>query len=84
MMRIEEEEDNMAASSSQSPPDAANAAANAVGKGGRKGKGKSKDRREQYVRSILQTKDAQKVTNVLVLTPRRPGSILDAVLLVMT
>ena len=33
---------NMAASSSHSPPDAANAAANAVGKGGKKGKGKSK------------------------------------------
>ena len=34
---------NMAASSSQSPPNADNAAANAVGKGGRKGKGKTKD-----------------------------------------
>ena len=33
---------NMAASSSQSPPDAANAAANAVGKGGKKAKGKAK------------------------------------------
>ena len=34
---------NVVASSSHSPPDAANAAASAVGKGGRKGKGKSKD-----------------------------------------
>ena len=42
---MEDDEDrrgqaNMAASSSQLPPDAANAASNAVGKGGKKAKGK--------------------------------------------
>ena len=45
---------NMAASSSQSPPDAAHAAANAVGKGGRKGKGKSKDGGKGEKRTVCQ------------------------------
>ena len=45
---------NMAASSSNSPPDAANAAANAVGKGGRKGKGKSKDGGKGEKRTVCQ------------------------------
>ena len=58
---VEDDEDrrrrgqaNMAASSSHSPPDAANAAANAVGKGGRKGKGKSKDGGKGEKRTVCQ------------------------------
>ena len=43
-----------------------------------------KERRGQYVRSTSQTKAVQKVTNVLMLTPGRLGSVLDVVLLVMT
>ena len=45
---------NMAASSSHSPPDAANAAANAVGKGGKKGKGKSKSGGKGEKRTVCQ------------------------------
>ena len=45
---------NLAASSSQSPPDAANAAANAVGKGGKKGKGKSKGGGKGEKRTVCQ------------------------------
>ena len=44
----------MAASSSQSPPDAANAAANAVGKGGKKGKGKPKSGGKGEKRTVCQ------------------------------
>ena len=70
---------NMAASSSHSPSDAANAAANAVGKGGKKGKGslrvEEKERRGQYVRSISQIKDVLKETNVLMLTPERQANV---------
>ena len=43
-----------------------------------------KERRGQYVRSISQIKDAQKVINVLMLTPERQENVQDAVLLVMT
>ena len=45
---------NMAASSSHSPPDAANFAANAVGKGGKKGKGKSKNGGKGERRTVCQ------------------------------
>ena len=43
-----------------------------------------KERRGQCVRSILQTKDVQKVTNVLTLTPGRLENVSDVVLQVMT
>ena len=43
-----------------------------------------KERRELCVKSISQTKDVQKVTNVLMLTPGRLGNVLDVVLLDMT
>ena len=45
---------NLAASSSNSPFDAANAAANSVGKGGRKGKGKPKDGGKGEKRTVCQ------------------------------
>ena len=81
MMRIEEEEDKSIwpASSSNSPPGVADAAANAVGKGGKKGKGKTKsggkERRGQYVRSISQTKGVLKEISVLMLTPERQVNV---------
>ena len=45
---------NMATSSSHSPPDATDAAANAVGKGGRKGKGKPKSGGKGEKRTVCQ------------------------------
>ena len=45
---------NMAASSSHSPPEAADAAANAIGKGGKKGKGKSKSGGKGEKRTVCQ------------------------------
>ena len=70
---------NMATSSSHSPPDATDAAANAVGKGGKKGKGKSrveeKERRGQDARNISLTKDVPKETNVLMLIPERLANV---------
>ena len=75
----------MAASSSQSPPDAV--LANAVGKGGKAKESprmEEKEKRGLYVRSTSQTKDVLRVTNVLMLTPGRLGSVSDVVLLGMT
>ena len=45
---------NMATSSSHSPPDATDAVANAVGKGGKKGKGKSKNGGKGEKRTVCQ------------------------------
>ena len=79
---------NMAKKTSNSPPDAANVAANAVGKGGRKRKGKPKDGGKGEKRTVCQEyltdKGCLRVTNVLMLTPGKLGSVSDVVLLGMT
>ena len=72
---------NMAASSSNSPPEAANAAAAAAVKGGRKGKGKSKDGGKGEKRTVCQDYLTDKGCpkgdyNVLMLTPGRTGVCL--------
>ena len=99
MMRIEEEEvkPTWLPSSSQSPPDAANTAENAVGKGGRKGKGKSKSggkgEKSTVCQEYLTDKGCPKCDQCPHAHPRKAGKclrcgatdhVLDAVLLVMT